>query len=355
LLAGAIAEGVARLLWRVPSPLGRPLPPEWEGLPTLTGLFEMALPKVRGLVGGALYETNSAGFRGPERSLRKPLGVFRIAVIGDSFTMGAGVTLEESYAYRLERALADTHPERRVEVLNLGLAGIAASAAVDRLDYLGLGYDPDLLVYGYTLNDIEGPAYRRSYEASFVDPTRFLRSPLYLWRFLGPHFASARELFFAPRGSYSFELDDNYFHNAEAWSAVLGAFDRLARISHERGSCALLLIHTQLYWLHALHPYRPHYELVAEAAQQRGLYTVQSLPAFRGESETALWVGRLDPHPNARAHEILFEVLEEGLGALPASCWEPRRRAREPGAPRAGGERRGSGYDGGRRSPSRSS
>jgi len=326
---------VARALWKEPTAQRRPPAPEWRDLPTLEGLFEMARPGVRGLVGGALYETNSAGFRGPERTLRKPHGVFRIAVIGDSFAMGSGVTQEETYADRLERGLATAHPERRVEVLNLGLAGLAAGAIVDRLVGLGLRYDPDLVVYGYTLNDIEGPAYRRSIESSFVDPTRFIRSPLALWRLLGPRFASARELLLAPRGSYSFEIDDNYFRNPEAWGEVLAALDRLSAISRERGTCTLLLIHTQLYWLSALHPYRRHYQRVSEAARQRGLHAIESFPAFEGEQETSLWVSALDSHPNARAHQILFEVLEEGLHALPPPCWGPRSRASEEH--RAGG------------------
>jgi lysophospholipase L1-like esterase len=328
-VAGAAAEGVARLLWQEPSPKQRPLPPEWRELPTLAGLFEMARANVRGLVGGALYETNSAGFRGAERALRKPRGVFRIAVIGDSFAMGSGVTQQETYADRLERTLAVAHPERRFQVLNFGLAGLAAPAVVDRLVQLGLRYDPDLIVYGYTLNDIEGPAYRRSVEASFVDPTRFLHSPLRVWRLLGPRFASLRELLLAPRGSYSFEIDDNYFHNPEAWGSVLEALDRLAAISRKRGTCGLVLVHTQLYWLNALHPYRPHYRLVSEAARQRGLHVIESFPAFRGESAASLWVGPIDSHPNARAHEILFETLNEGLERLPASCWEGRRRGRK--------------------------
>jgi len=251
LVAGAAAEGVARLLWKEEIPQRRPLPPEWRDLANVNGLFEMARANVRGLVGGALFETNSAGFRGPERALRKPRGVFRIAVIGDSFAMGSGVTQEETYADRLERALAAARQQRRFEVLNFGLGGLNASAVVDRLLRLGLRYDPDLIVYGYTLNDIEGPSYRRSVDFSFVDPSRFARSPLRLWRLLGPRFASLRELVFAPRGSYSFELDDNYFQNPEAWRGVREALDRLASLSRDRGTCARAHPHAPVLALRA--------------------------------------------------------------------------------------------------------
>jgi lysophospholipase L1-like esterase len=320
-VALAAAEGVARLLWRDDRWEPRPVPPEWRDLPKVSGLWAMARPNARGLVGGALFETNSAGFRGPERTQRKPPGTFRIAVLGDSVAMGSGVTLEETYAYRLERALAAAHPERRFEVLNFGVGGMNAWSVIDRLDRLALRYDPDLLVYGYTLNDIEGPAYRRSVDAAFTNPLRFAASPLRVWRLLGPRVASLRELLSAPRGSYTFELDDNYFHNPEAWRAVQQALDRFAAVARERGVCAVVLMDTRLYWLNALHPFHRHYRAVIEAVRERGLVAVESFPAHRGERAEALWVSPIDPHPNARGHEILFEALYAGLSQLPAECW----------------------------------
>jgi len=319
---GAVAEGVARLVWTDPSQPTRPIPPEWQGLPNVSGLWALAKPNVRGLASGALFETNSAGFRGGERTLAKPPGVFRIAIVGDSIAMGMGVVEAETYAARLERSLAAAHPERRFEVLNFGLSGLNAWSVVERLGRLARPYDPDLIVYGYTLNDIEGPAYRRSVDFAFVDPRTHAGSPLTLWRLLGPRFASLRELVWAPRGSYSFELDDNYFRNPEAWQRVLEAFDRVRDLANERGICAVVFVHTRLYWLSRLHPYGRHYAAVVTAARERGLAAIESFPAFRGESAQTLWIAPLDPHPNARGHEILAGALAAGLEALPPSCWE---------------------------------
>jgi lysophospholipase L1-like esterase len=329
----AAGEGVARLLWRDDAFAPRPVPPEWRDLPTLDGMFEMARPNARGLVAGALFETNSAGFRGRERTLEKPPDVFRIAVFGDSIAMGSGVTEEESYAFRLEGALAAARPGARFEVLNFGLGGLNARYAVDRLVRLALRYDPDLLVYGYTLNDVEGPSYRRSVAFERIDPRRFAAAPLALWRMLGPRFDSLRELLFAPRGSYSFELDENYFRNPEAWQEVIAALDRLAEVARERGVCAVVLVHTRLYWLNALHPYRRHYAAVAGAARARELFAIESFPAHRGESAASLWVGPLDPHPNARGHAILLEALLEGLAGLPEACWQGARSPPPPPRP----------------------
>jgi lysophospholipase L1-like esterase len=320
---GLVAEGVARCAWHRSVSRSLPeRPEEWRGLPEIRGLFELGRPNVRGIAGGVLFETNSAGFRGPERSLEKPDGVFRIVVIGDSVTMGMGVLEEKTYAARLEPLLDARIPDREVQVLNLGLSGLNTRWIVHRLEQRGLRYDPDLVVYGYTLNDIEGAAYRRSARAGFSQPASFWPSPLYLWRYLGPRLNSFRELLWAPRGSYSFELDDNYFRNQEAWQTLLDGFDRLAEITRERGLCTAVLVHTRLYSLGFLHPYRRHYEAVTEATRERGFYAFQSWPRHRGGISTELWIGPFDPHPNAEGHALLLEALLEGLDTLPDSCWK---------------------------------
>jgi len=74
---------------------------------------------------------------------------------------------------------------------------------------------------------------------------------------------------------------------------------------------------------------------VIAAAQERGIPAIESFPAYRGQSAASLWVGAIDSHPNARGHEILFEVLTEALSALPASCWEGRARTGYPSPRRA--------------------
>jgi len=324
-LIGLAAEGTARWIWKRAASRPAPeLPEEWRDLPRLTGMRAMTRPNVRGIVGGVLYETNSAGFRGPERALEKAPGVFRVVVIGDSITMGTGVLYEETYAARLETALASRFPDRTLEVLDMGLAGLNALQVVKYFGRRSSRYAPDLVVYGYTLNDIEGKKYRRSADAGFTGPLASWQSPVYVWRYLKPRLNSMRELLGSPQGSYSFELDENYFRNPEAWQEVLEAFDRLAELARERELCAVMLVHTKLYSLGWLHPFRRHYDLVAEAARERGFHVVQSWPAFEGKSSAALRINAIDSHPNALGHALLFDALGSGLAALPDACWERR-------------------------------
>jgi hypothetical protein len=141
--------------------------------------------------------------------------------------MGSGVVYEDSYSALLEArfdARSLLPPGTRLEVLNLGAAGLEAPMVIRRLEQLGLRYHPDLIVYGYTLNDIEGKDYRRSTTRAFSHPNYFAGSRLHLVRLLAPRVQWIRGLLGA-RGSYEFELADNYFENPEAFTRW-GAFTR---------------------------------------------------------------------------------------------------------------------------------
>lgn len=337
LLVFAAAEGVARLVWeprmRPPRP---PLPEEWRGLPTLQSIFELGKPNQYGIWAGVLHRTNSAGFRGPELPREKPPGVLRIAVVGDSFPMGWAVREEEAYPSVLEQRLREREPERRSEVLNLGLAGHDTVQAVERLHDVGLAFDPDLVVYGFTLNDLENEHYERSRIDLELDQLAPLQqTPLVLWRVLRPRYGALAEVLWAPLGTYVHELDHNYFDVPEVWEPVGAALERLAATTRERRICSAVLIHTQLHYLNRLHPYHRHYRALADAAEARGLPVIHSFEAFAGRKDRELWVRADDAHPGAEGHAILAEVLLRGLDALPERCWRPGVR-RAVATPRRG-------------------
>lgn len=214
---------------------------------------------------------------------------------------------------------------RRVEVLNLGVAGFDGAQAVERLKEVGVPLQPDLVVYGFTLNDIQGPAWRDPPPAYLAmrraRRAASARSPLHLWRIVEPRIASLRELLAPPPGSFVWALDENYFRNPAAWSGLVSVLQDLADGQAVMGACVHLLIHTRLQFLHVLHPFRRHYEAVAREARARGLSATISLPWFLEEDGPTLWVARDDPHPNARGHELLARALVHGLEHdLPERC-----------------------------------
>lgn len=103
--------------------------------------------------------TNSRGWRDIERSLEKPPGSYRIALLGDSFVEATSVEMDDAFHRRLERILSD-ESRRETEVLNFGVGGYGTLQ-----EYLVYGrearrYAPDLVLLGFcTANDLRNNSY----------------------------------------------------------------------------------------------------------------------------------------------------------------------------------------------------
>ncbi len=337
-LALLLMELAVRLFWDLAQPAterdskqptpaqeaaARDLDPD---LPELESLFELSQRSVDGVHKGLPFRTNAAGFRGPEVSRRPAPGVFRILVAGDSVTMGTGVLLPETYAARLERALNAESTGTRYEVLNIGLSGLNTRWVVDRVARTGMNHHPHLVIYGYTLNDIEGPDYvstieKGSVPAKMMRSRRFAKSRSYLLRAVWPRLLALQEIVFTPRGSLEHDLRFNYGENAAAWAQVTDGLDRLARITRKRGLCSHVLIHTGIAQLNRLYPFLDIMEQVENAARERGFTVTQTFPFYEGRDPTKLRLSYFDSHPNADGHEILATALLQGLRELPERCW----------------------------------
>ncbi len=103
---------------------------------------------------------NSHGMRQAELPLRKPDGVRRIAVLGDSFVWGIGVADEDRFTERVAARLAD------VEVLNFGVSGYGSVQHLLSLDRV-LQFAPDLVVLTFCLGN------------DFVDDVQYVRYGYY--------------------------------------------------------------------------------------------------------------------------------------------------------------------------------
>jgi hypothetical protein len=275
-----------------------------------------------GFFNGAVYRTNSHGFQGPERTVEKPAGTRRVVLIGDSNVQGSGVPYEVTYAARLETALNADHLGQW-EVLNLGVPGFNIEASIERYRRTGGQFVPDLLVYGFTINDVENPYYVASTTCSLdrqwylVSPSQLLQLVVEIWQPVG-------EAMWPSPGSYLYELQQNYRQDSPAWHEFTRELDSLAEIATDSQICVVLFFHTQLHMLNVLHPFSRYYDQVTAAARDRGIAVIPSLDAHRGFRDPDLRVGPLDAHPNARGHEVLAGALFSGLQPLLPKCLAKR-------------------------------
>jgi lysophospholipase L1-like esterase len=123
------------------------------------------------------FRHNRYGLRDTEHDLARPPGTFRILGLGDSFTYGVGAAFEETWLYRLEQALnarAAGNGPGRVEIIKAGVARYFPEPERLLLEKLGPRFDPDLVLVGFTPNDLIDTCL--GLEAITVDESGFLMS-----------------------------------------------------------------------------------------------------------------------------------------------------------------------------------
>ena len=103
-----------------------------------------------------LVTTNAKRLRGKEYPYQKSQGVTRILALGDSFTFGFGVNVEDSYSKVLERLLnvsTEGNGVRQYEVINTGAPGWGTAQELVFWNVEGHKYNPDIILLCLVEND----------------------------------------------------------------------------------------------------------------------------------------------------------------------------------------------------------
>lgn len=96
---------------------------------------------------------NSKGLRDVEHPYKKRSDVYRILVLGDSYTEGVDVELTDTFSKRLEILL--NARGLFCEVINAGVGGYGTDQELIFLTREGWKYDPDLVIVAFTIdNDV---------------------------------------------------------------------------------------------------------------------------------------------------------------------------------------------------------
>jgi len=142
---------------------------------------------------GHLVVNNKYGFRERDFVVPKPSDVFRIMVLGDSLTWGAGLDEKERYTNLLELYLNDyfsnQNLKKRIEVLNFGISGGPTTVERDILKNYKDLVQPDLIIVGFCLNDPQPKSQDWTPEKEKVDKllSKLLNPLQKLLSFIGLH------------------------------------------------------------------------------------------------------------------------------------------------------------------------
>ena len=262
---------------------------------------------------------NSARFRGGEYGAKRA-GVTRVVVFGDSFTEGLGVKEEDAYPRVLEALLNVAEPGR-FEVLNCGRRHTDFPELLDLFEE-SLALDPDIVVYGMSLNDpFQSP--RLLAEATRVDDWIVERrraadeaspdlSGSRLLAFMKDRFDSHRIAQDASRWYRDLYGEGNH----EGWQHTVESLSRMNVEARRRGSRFLLVSWPLLVDLEGTYPFEEVSETIRRACLRSGITHHDLLQALRGRRSASLWVHPVDMHPNEVAHRLAAESLVPVIRSL---------------------------------------
>ncbi len=95
---------------------------------------------------------SAQGIRNQPVTVPKPEGVTRIMALGDSFTYGDGVALEESWPKRLEASLSAAG--KKIEVINVGKPGVGITYERQICKAYRDQFDTDMIILAMYTDDI---------------------------------------------------------------------------------------------------------------------------------------------------------------------------------------------------------
>jgi lysophospholipase L1-like esterase len=258
---------------------------------------------------------NGAGFRDRDHVREKPPGVTRVVVVGDSVTEGSGVEADEIFSSRLQQLLG---PQR--EVINLGMSGLNTPQEVHVLEVEGLGYNPDVVIVNFVLNDCDffsefhaAMQFNQAKDTRIgllgdisVDPRikRLLKSSAFIY------FMKSRIEHLV--GMITGKGESNYYFNL--WSQdycyqrITEGFEKLKDLRLQNS----FEVHVIIWPL--LVDYRSYafahiHERVRHEAEKRGFKVLDLLDAFKPLSYRNLQVTAEDNvHPNGEGHRVAAEA-----------------------------------------------
>lgn len=128
--------------------------------------------------------TNRWGFHDEDYALEKPRGYRRVVILGDSYMEALQVSVPQTFAKQLQGLL--DRPDRHVQTVNTGRSGRGCLEDWLCLRTLGFGFQPDVVVLSFFMNDVDDDWARRDIIARDDKgrPTTFRAqgiSPLPLW------------------------------------------------------------------------------------------------------------------------------------------------------------------------------
>jgi hypothetical protein len=232
---------------------------------------------------------NQKGLRGQEYPYAKAEGVFRILVLGDSFTAGLQVSEAETFPKLLEAQLNQSDPQPKFEVINAGVTGYGTDNQLAYFSHEGYKYQPDLVILAFfSGNDLTDNIWHSIYELKEgrltpVPPARREESLTPNWAKEGSLFKNTRNFLYTHSRLYSVSIE----------LLTLSAVQKLPALAHWLVSLGLV-------------------EITQPLVNYGNIYAFRYLPDEAWQKSEALLLA-LNQAVEARGSRLLVVILPDEL------------------------------------------
>jgi GDSL-like Lipase/Acylhydrolase family len=300
----------------------------------------------------ATLQVNRYGLRGKEPEIPKPKGTYRLLMLGDSFTMGEGVSDAQPFPAILERSLASRLP-LRLEVLNAGVDSYSPILSYLDLRENLLRLEPDAVVLSLDMSDLLQEQYYRSLAIYgpggeiLAVPNRRLRGRmtdwmddwikrnLYFLRFvylkvrqrLDPEEGMERVIQRRNGDLLAYTLVGDALDRSQQWRDLFDSIVRIRRLCQHKGILFLLSVYPWGHqvsgseWLPGRYYWMPPdavasdrvFDTIRQECVDHGISLIDTVPAFRSYHGDKPLFFRHDMHWTPEGHQVMSEALREPL------------------------------------------
>lgn len=261
----------------------------------------------------------SVNHTGQNHTAKKPEGVYRVAVIGDSYSFAPFMQYDDAFSKKLERMLNLGASGRKVEVINYGISGYSTTHEVD-LAKRAVAEQADLVILQITLNDAELKPFKpkgviisvNKYGAYEVKPDtpKIVQASKFLT------FIASRLHALKSQNEYKEYFQDLFFGKSDRPRTIFkNALFEIAEICKSKNTPLVAAIFPLFgVEINESYPFSQIHELIGSYLNEKGIPYIDLKDLYIGIPTLRLQViPGVDFHPNEIAHRMSAEAIYKWL------------------------------------------
>jgi lysophospholipase L1-like esterase len=256
-------------------------------------------------------------WRDRSHDLQKPPDTLRIAFFGDSVTYGQGVSMPDTFAQQTGEILRRKIQQPKIEILNFAIPAYNVLDNLKNLKTNVLKYDPDIIVYGYCINDFNNS---RAELALIVKLKQEIKK-YKIFGFLEPY---SKLAYFLDWSMYQIFSDAKKFHHEWMMASLdpqknpiyhkmeQALSETIEILSRKNGLVLILPILNDKnedrfsYYIKAR-------KLAVTRCESLHVAYLDIFPQMKFKPPFQWWVSVDDHHPNKKGHALIAKLIAEKL------------------------------------------